>query len=172
MTTQILQTARLGLRQLEGADAPFILELLNDPSWLRFIGDKGVRSLSDAEHYIEEGPRKMYARFGFGLYLVESNQTSEPMGLCGLLKRETLDAIDLGFAFLPRFWGKGYAHEAAEAVLSDARTGLGIDRIVAITSPDNQASGRLLQKLGFALERTMRLTEDSQELLLYARMTQ
>jgi ribosomal-protein-alanine N-acetyltransferase len=170
--TQILQTARLGLRQLESADAAFILELLNDPSWLQFIGDKGVRSLGAAELYIEQGPRAMYARFGFGLYLVESNQTSEPMGLCGLLKRETLDAIDLGFAFLPRFRGKGYAHEAAEAVLSDAQRRLGIDRIVAITSPDNQTSGRLLQKLGFALERTMRLAGDSHEVLLYSRMTQ
>lgn len=169
MTTLVLQTARLGLRHLERADALFILQLLNEPSWLQYIGDKGVRTKGDAEHYIAEGPRRMYARFGFGLYLVESKESGEPMGLCGLLKRETLDDIDLGFAFLPRFWGNGYAYESAEAVLSDAKRSLGIDRIVAITSPDNHASGKLLRKLGFALERSVLLPGDAQQLMLYSR---
>jgi RimJ/RimL family protein N-acetyltransferase len=167
-TTQVLQTARLELRHLERADAPFILGLLNEPSWLRHIGDKHVRTLGDAERYIEEGPITMYARLGFGLYLVESRHDGEPMGLCGLIKRETLDDVDLGFAFVPRCWGQGYAYEAAAAVISYARRSLGIGRIVAITSPDNDASGRLLRRLGFALGNQVVRTNLGQNLLFFS----
>src|SRR5579862_5296021 len=168
VTTQILQTGRLGLRQLERTDAPFILKLLNEPSWLRYIGDKGVQTINDAERYIEDGPMSMYARLGFGLYLVESRQNGEPMGLCGLIKREALDDIDLGFAFVPRFWGQGYAHEAAAAVLSHAKRHLGIGRIVAITSPDNDASAKLLRSLGFTLEHKTLSPQLDQDLLLFS----
>lgn len=148
----VLETARLALRRLVPADAPFILELLNDPSWLRFIGDKNVRSLEDARAYIQNGPMKMYAERGFGLWLVERKADREPLGICGLVKREQLADVDLGFAFLPRHWLQGYARESAEGVLAHARTSVGLRRIVAITSPGNEASCRLLERVGFQFE--------------------
>ena len=165
---QVLKTERLILRQLGLADAPFILRLLNEPSWLEFIGDRGVHTLADAERYIEKGPIEMYGRLGFGLYHVRLAGGDEPIGMCGLLKREALDDVDLGFAFLPEFWGKGYAREAAAAVLSYARNSLRLSRIVAITTPNNDASRRLLERVGFELERSVRLGADDEELLLYA----
>ena len=115
---QVLKTERLVLRHLNAEDAPFILRLLNEPSWLQFIGDRGVRTLADAQRYIETGPIEMYGRLGFGLYHVRLAQSGEPIGMCGILKRESLKDVDLGFAFLPEFWGKGYAREASAAVLS------------------------------------------------------
>jgi RimJ/RimL family protein N-acetyltransferase len=164
----VLKTERLMLRQLGPGDAPFILRLLNEPSWLRFIGDRGVHTLADAGRYIEKGPIEMYGRLGFGLYHVRLAASGEPIGMCGLLKRETLDDVDLGFAFFPEFWGKGYAREAAAAVMSYERSRLPLSRIVAITTPANDASRRLLEKLGFKLERSMHLGADPEELLLYA----
>jgi [ribosomal protein S5]-alanine N-acetyltransferase len=166
MTIQVLQTERLRLRHLESADAPFIVELLNEPSWLKYIGDKAVRTVRDAQRYIEDGPVAMYARLGFGLYLVELNGRAESLGMCGLIKRDTLPDVDIGFAFLSRFWGNGYAYESAAAVVSYAKRHLGIDRIVAITTPINVASSKLLLKLGFALERSnFRIGGD--DLMLY-----
>ncbi len=164
----ILKTERLALRHLGAGDAPFILRLLNEPSWLEHIGDKGVRTVADAQRYIENGPLEMYRRLGFGLYQVRLTVSDEPIGICGLLKRETLDDVDLGFAFLPEFWGRGYAREAAAAVLAYARNTLRRIRIVAITGRRNEASRRLLEKLGFELERTIQLGTDGEELLLYA----
>src|SRR5262245_47164095 len=113
----VADTHRLRIRRLDVDDAPFILELVNEPSWIRFIGDKGVASVEDARRYIEKGPLAMYGRFGFGLFLVELKSTRTSIGICGLIKRDTLDDVDIGFAFLPRFWGNGYAFEAADAVL-------------------------------------------------------
>jgi RimJ/RimL family protein N-acetyltransferase len=124
--------------------------------------------LSDAERYIEDGPVAMYAQLGFGLYLVELAANSESVGMCGLIKRDTLADVDLGFAFLSRFRGNGYAYESAAAVMSYAKIGLGIDRVVAITTPDNQASIKLLRKLGFAFERLITATAGSQDLELYS----
>jgi RimJ/RimL family protein N-acetyltransferase len=167
MVTRVLQTERLSLRHFNRADAPFIFELLNEPSWLQYIGDKGIKTLGDAERYIQDGPVTMYARLGFGLYLVELTG-SESVGMCGLIKRDTLENVDLGFAFLSRFWSNGYAYEAAAAVMSYAKTGLGIDRILAITAPNNKASGRLLGKLGFTLERLIVATSGAQDLMLYS----
>jgi RimJ/RimL family protein N-acetyltransferase len=141
---------------------------LNEPSWLQYIGDKGIKTLSDAERYIEDGPVAMYAQLGFGLYLVELAASGESVGMCGLIKRDTLEDVDLGFAFLSRFRGNGYAYEAAAAVMSYAKISLGIDRIVAITTPDNQASIRLLRKLGFTLERLITATAAGQDLELYS----
>ncbi len=164
----IAETGRLLLRRLHAKDAAFILKLLNEPSWLRYIGDKGVTTLQSAERYIDNGPVEMYARLGFGLYLVELKEVGEPIGICGLIKRAALDDIDLGFAFLPGFWGYGYAFEAASAVLSYAASMLGISRIVAITSRDNVPSGKLLEKLGFRLEGSVRLQDDGEDLELYA----
>jgi RimJ/RimL family protein N-acetyltransferase len=114
-----------------------------------------VRSLEDARRYIEQGPMKMYAERGFGLWLVERTSDGSPLGICGLVKREQLEDVDLGFAFLPRYWSQGYAHEAATGVLEHAREAVGLKRVVAITSPDNRASSRLLEKLGFAHEATL-----------------
>ena|ERR1700733_8756883 len=168
MTMPVLQTARLSLRHFGRADAPFIFELLNEPSWLQHIGDKGIKTLSDAERYIQDGPVTMYARLGFGLYLVELTESSESVGMCGLIKRDTLEDVDLGFALLSRFQGNGYAYESAAAVMSYATTRLGLDRIVAITSPNNQTSGKLLRKLGFTLERSITATGGGQDLMLYS----
>lgn len=164
----VLETSRLALRRLSVDDAEFILGLLNEPSFLRHIGDKGVRTPADARQYILAGPMASYERFGFGLYLVELKDTGEPIGICGLLKREWLDDVDVGFAFLPRFWSLGYAFESASAVLAYARNRCGLKRIVAIASEDNVASIKLLAKLGFTFDRTVRPSEESPDLRLFA----
>lgn len=147
-----LETERLLLRHFNPDDAPFILALLNEPSFLRYIGDKKVHTLDDARQYIANGPVATYAQHGFGLYQVALKDTHTPVGMCGLLKREELPHPDIGFAFLPDFWNKGFAYEAAAAVLTDARERLQLDRILAIVNPDNDASIRLLEKLGFNFE--------------------
>ena len=149
----LLETERLILRELTFDDAPFILTLLNDPSFLRYINDKNVRNLEDARQYMLNGPMASYARNGFGLYLVELKDTSVPIGLCGLLKREELPDPDIGFAFLPDYWGKGFALEAARVVMNDARERVGRKRVLAIVMPDNDASIKLLEKLGMTFER-------------------
>ena len=166
--TAVLETERLVLVRLSKDDARFLLELLNEPSFLRFIGDKGVRTEADARRYVETGPLASYERFGFGLLRVELKESGEPIGMCGLLKRDALPDVDVGFAFLPRFWSKGYAFESASAVLAHARDALGLRRVLAITSPDNEASIRLLGKLGFRFERMARVPEDGPEVRLFA----
>jgi RimJ/RimL family protein N-acetyltransferase len=133
-------------------DAVFMLRLLNEPSWLQYIGDRGVRTLDDAHAYILNGPVDMYARLGFGFYVVELKEGGTPIGICGLAKRDHLDAVDIGYALLPEHWAQGYAYEAAAAVLEYGLNVLGLKRIIAITSPDNDRSGRLLEKLGFRYE--------------------
>jgi len=163
----VLETERLILRWLQTSDAAFILELVNEPSWLKYIGDKGVKTLKDAESYIRKGPIEMYERLGFGLYLVEIKESSEPIGICGLIKREMLEDVDLGFAFLPKFWGKRYAFESASATMSYGKNALGLPRIAAITSQGNRPSEKLLEKLGFRFERNVRLSNSDDELKLY-----
>jgi RimJ/RimL family protein N-acetyltransferase len=165
---KIIETGRLILRQMEPEDAPFILELLNEPSWIRFIGDKGVRTLEDARRYILEGPMQMYSLLGFGLWLVELKSGDLPIGICGLIKRDSLPDVDIGFAFLPSYWRAGYAFESASAVISYGREALGLGRILAITSPDNHSSSRLLEKLGFRFERMVQFSDNSPEVKLYA----
>jgi RimJ/RimL family protein N-acetyltransferase len=160
---KVLETDRLILRRLSTGDAEFILELLNEPSFLKFIGDKGVRTLADARDYLLKGPIEMYARLGFGLYLVELKQGSVPIGICGLIKRDFLDDVDIGFAFLPRFWTKGYGYESAWAVLEYGRNVLRLNRIVAITSTINHVSARLLEKLGLKFERMISYPTDAQD---------
>jgi [ribosomal protein S5]-alanine N-acetyltransferase len=162
---KVIETERLALRRLSVEDSQFILELLNDPSWLRFIGDKGVRTLDDARSYILNGPLSMYERLGFGLYLTELKDDCTPIGLCGLLKRDDLEDVDIGFAFLPEFRGKGYAYEAALAVMDYGRNVLGQERIIAITSVNNDASVKLLTKLGFKFKEIIRLVDDEQVML-------
>jgi len=165
---KVLETDRLVLRLISTDDAEFFLRLLNEPSFLRFIGDKKVRSLEDAHNYILNGPLQSYQRFGFGLYLVELKTTSVPIGICGLLKRDTLDDVDIGFAFLPEFWARGYGFESARALMAHERDAKGLKRILAITSPDNVGSVALLEKLGLKFERLMKLTEDAPEVKLFA----
>ncbi len=165
---KVLETDRLALRLISVADAEFILELLNEPSFLRYIGDKGVRTLDGARDYVLDGPIRSYQEFGFGLYLVELKDAPTSIGICGLLKRETLEDVDIGFAFLPEYWGKGYAVEAAQAMLTHGKNDYGLDRIVAITAPDNEASIALLKKLGFSFERLMQLTDDAPEVKLFS----
>lgn len=168
MNTTILETDRLSLRRLTLDDAAFILELLNDPDWLRFIGDRHVHSLDEARAYLQNGPLAMYDRSGFGLYAVTLKGHESPIGMCGLIKREGLDDVDLGFAFLPPYRAQGYAYEAAAAMLAYGRREFGLKRIVAITSLDNEKSIRLLERLGFVFEKTTRLPGDDEELKLFA----
>ncbi|MDT7688733.1 MAG: hypothetical protein QOJ70_1195 [Acidobacteriota bacterium] len=165
---KVIETDRLILRWLSTDDAEFIVELLNDPAWLRFIGDKGVRTIEDARDYILKGPVEMYGRVGFGLYLAEVKEGGFPVGLCGLIKRDTLEDVDIGFAFLPSHRRKGYAYEAASAVMEYGKNVLGLNRIVAITSTDNHGSAKLLEKLGLRFEKMVRLGTDDREVRLFA----
>ncbi len=158
----VLETERLRLRRLDASDAAFILRLVNDPDWLRYIGDRGVRTLGDAERYIASGPEAMYEKHGFGLLAVERKQEAGPIGICGLLKRDTLPDVDIGFAFLPDFRGRGYALEAARATLAWAQDGLGLARVIAITAPDNFRSRALLEKIGLRYERTTILPDGAE----------
>lgn len=164
----VLQTERLNLRQLNAGDAAFILELLNDESFLRNIGDRGVRTLEDAVQYILKGPVESYERNGFGFWLVELKREGTPAGICGLVKRDALPDVDIGYAFLPRFRARGYASEAADAVLSYARGALGLRRVLAIVNPDNSGSIKVLEKIGLKFERLVRLSEDAPEIMLFA----
>ncbi|MBG9589059.1 GNAT family N-acetyltransferase [Cytobacillus firmus] len=163
---KVLETDRLILRWLTPDDAAFILELLNEPAWIRYIGDKSVHTLDDAKNYILTGPMKMYSQFGFGLFLVERKEGSSPIGMCGLIKRDTLDNVDIGFAFLSRYQTQGYGFESASATLKYGHEQLDMERILAITSLDNHASSRLLEKIGMKYEGTIFL--DKEELKLFA----
>ena len=164
----VIETPRLALRQLTPDDAAFILALLNDPTWLRFIGDRGIRSLADARAYILNGPVASYTQHGFGLWLVSRKADAVPVGLCGLLKRDVLDDVDLGFAFLQPHQAQGYGEESAAATLVYARSILGLQRLVAVTSPDNAGSIRLLEKLGLCYEKMIRLAPAAEEIRLFA----
>lgn len=164
---KVLETERLILRWMSKDDAEFLLGLLNEPSWLQFIGDRGVRTLEDARTYILTGPVEMYVRLGFGLYMVELKESGLPLGICGLVKRDFLDDVDVGFAFLPAYWGQGYAYEAASAVIAYGAGVLNLKRIVAITALDNHRSARLLEKLGLRFERMVRYPDDNREVRLF-----
>lgn len=164
----VLATARLRLRRVVLDDAPFVLELVNQPSWLAYIGDKQVHSLDDARGYLAAGPLASYAQHGFGLYAVERAHDDAPIGLCGLLRREHLEDVDIGFALLDRYRGHGYAFEAAAAVVEHAHA-IGLDRLVAIVAPGNARSIRLLEKLGLAFERTITPPGQTAPLRLHAR---
>jgi RimJ/RimL family protein N-acetyltransferase len=163
----VLTTERLVLRHLHADDADFILELLNEPSFIRNIGDKGIRTVDGARDYILEGPVRSYERFGFGLFAVDLKETREPIGMCGLIKRDSLDDVDVGFAFLPKYWSKGYAFESASAVMDWGRGTLGLDRIVGITDPENHGSIKVLEKLGLKFERMITMPGDTVEIKLY-----
>lgn len=161
----ILETERLRLRPFTADDAPFIVALLNSPGWLRFIGDRGVRTEADARGYIERGPQASYAQHGFGLSCVERRRDGVAVGMCGLLKRDSLPDVEIGFAFLPEHCGLGYAVEIGRATLEDGRQRVGLARVAAITQPDNAASRHVLEKLGLAFGRMV--TMPSGETLCY-----
>ncbi len=164
---KIAETARLQLCHFTLDDAPFILELVNDPSWIQFIGDRGIRTLAQAEDYLQTGPMASYAENGFGLYLVQRQADGARLGMCGLVKRPSLPYVDIGFAFLPQFTGQGYALEAATAVLHHARYDLNLSPIVAIVSPGNHRSIKLLEKLGLRFQKMISLAENQPESMLF-----
>jgi len=144
-----LMTRRLRLRRLTLKDAPFIVDLLNQRSFLQNIGDKGVRSIDDACNYLTNGPLAMYEAHGHGLLAVDLRQDGTTIGICGLLARDELEHVDLGLALLPKYWRRGYAAEASAATLEYASTTLGLQRVAAVTAMENPGSIALLRKLGF-----------------------
>ncbi len=160
-----IETERLALQPFTGDDAEFVLRLVNEPSFLRYIGDRGVRNLADARRYIAEGPVAGYARHGYGLMRVLRKSDGTAVGMCGVLKRDTLPDPDIGFSYFPEFWSHGYAFEAASAIMSHARGALRLGRILAITTSDNDPSMRLLGKLGFRFDRMV--TFGSEKLRLF-----
>jgi RimJ/RimL family protein N-acetyltransferase len=164
----VLESERLRLRRLTTADGEFMLQLLNEPSFIANIGDRGVRTLEGARKYLEDGPIASYAKHGYGLYMVELKATGESLGICGLVKRDYLADADVGFAFLPEFWSRGYAFESAAAVKAFALETLGLDRVLAITSPGNAGSIRVLEKIGLKLVGMIRPPADAAEVRLFS----
>jgi len=162
----VVRTERLALRHFTEEDAPFILELLNEPGWKLFIGDRGVNNLDDAMGYIETVPLASYSKNGFGLNAVEIENDGTLVGMCGLIKRDTLEDVDIGFALLSRFEGRGYAQEAVNATLTHARDQLGLKRIVAITTKNHTRSGRLLERVGMDFEKM--ISQNGEQLRLYS----
>lgn len=164
----VLQTERLQLRCFDEHDADFIVELLNDPGWLLHIGDRGVRTADDARAWIATRLVDAYQRLGFGFWAVQRRGETGLIGLCGLIKRDTLPEIDVGYAFLPGYRGQGYACEAVRGCLQYGHEVLGLDRILAITTADNIASQRVLQSAGLRLEDRRTLAGEQRESWVYA----
>jgi ribosomal-protein-alanine N-acetyltransferase len=164
-----LETPRLSLRRLEPDDAEFLVGLLNQPSVLANIGDRGVRNADDARRYLRDGPMAMYGRFGFGLWLLSRRDDGAPLGMCGLLKRDTLPDVDVGYALLPQFWGQGYALEAVQATLRHAASKFGLKRVIGVVSEGNAASIRVLEKAGMRFERMVSMQPGEPEIRLYGR---
>jgi RimJ/RimL family protein N-acetyltransferase len=162
----LLETERLRLRPITLEDAAFYLELVNDPAFIEHIGDRGIRTLDEARRAVLEGPAAMQESLGHSLYVVEVKEGAARTGMCGLIKRDTLEYVDIGYAFLPQYRGRGYAFEAGQAVLAYAPT-IGITRVAAITSPNNIASNQLLLKLGLKFQRFTHLTPDDTGTNLY-----
>lgn len=163
-----LSTERLELRWLTVDDAEFMLRIWNDTAFVRFVGDRGVRSEDDARHAIASGPLRLYADYGYGPYRLELRETGEPIGICGLFRRAGLPDADIGFALLPPYRRAGYAREAADAVVRQARDVLGLERLTAIVAAENSDSVRLIGRLGLRFERTLRLGGDDRDACLYA----
>jgi RimJ/RimL family protein N-acetyltransferase len=162
-----LETARLSLRRLQFDDAPFLVKLLNEPSFIENIGDRGVRSIEDAHRYLREGPMAMYEKFGFGLWHASRKEDGVAVGMCGLLKRDILPDVDVGYAFLPEFWGQGFAYEAAAAALRHGAEKFGLTRVIGVVSEGNAGSIRVLEKLGMSFERMFSMREDEPPVRLY-----
>ena len=187
---KILETNRLILREVVESDDEFILDLLNQPSFIKYIGDRNVRTVKEAREFIENRYRQSYREHGFGLYTVElkaefdtlndvsvstfeiqnpkSKIQNRAIGICGFVKRDTLPDADIGFAFLPQFCGKGYALESAVGIMEYGRDVLGLKRVLAITTQDNESSGKLLEKLGFKFENLIKMPTNDEELKLFS----
>ena len=168
MGNNILETERLLLREFDSGDADFMFELLNTPNWIKYIGDRKVKTLDDARKYLESGALASYRKYGFGFWMVELKFVRVPIGTCGLVKREALDDVDIGFAFLPDFEGMGYGYESAMATLDYAKKELKLKRVVAITVKFNEASIGLLNKIGLKYEKMIRLRNDAEDLMLFS----
>ena len=154
----ILETERLTLRELDAeGDAEFMVQVLNEPAFIKYVADRGVRTPADATRYRQENMLPSYTKYGFGFYVVELKETGEPIGICGLIKRDTLDDVDIGFSTLRDYWGRGYGYEAASALMEHGRRVHRLPRIVGITAPDNVPSMNLLEKLGLRFERMIQL---------------
>ena len=164
----VIETERLTLREMSEEDAGVVLEILNDTGFIRFVGDRGVRTVESAARYIEERFAESYRRNGFGLWLVETKDGRVPVGICGLVTRKELGVVEVGYAFLPPFRGRGYAFEAASASAAYARDVLGLPRLYAIVDPENAVSIRVLEKLGMKFERPVRLTPEESEISLFS----
>lgn len=164
----IIETERLNLCRVTVDDAPFIVDLLNEPSFHEYIGDKGVRTIEDAVQYIKKEFLNSYKQRGFGLMLVKRKDNDVPIGICGIKKRNSLDLPEIGYAFLSKFRSKGYATESARAVVDYTRNELALRRVVAITSPKNDASIRVLEKIGFQFEKVVDLPDFKTENKLFA----
>jgi RimJ/RimL family protein N-acetyltransferase len=164
---EILQTERLRLREFRIGDASFMVELMNSEPWLQYIGDRGIKTISQAEKYLLEGPIRSYEVNGFGLSLVELKGQQVPVGACGLLKREHLPHPDIGFAFLPSQVGKGYAFEVASATMKHAAKNLGVITVLAITTADNVRSLKLLKKLGMRFDKQIQFPDGNEEMMLF-----
>jgi RimJ/RimL family protein N-acetyltransferase len=165
---KILETERTIFREVTTGDAEFILDLLNQPSFIKYIGDRGVRTISEARDYIESRFAESYKKFGFGMYAVELKEIGTPIGICGFVRRDSLPDADIGFAFLPQYCSQGYAFESAAGAMKYGRDVLGLRRVLAITSQDNESSGRLLEKIDFKFERLIKLPHDAEELKLFS----
>lgn len=167
---QVSETQRLKINQFSTEDAPFFLELVNSPNWIKYIGDRNTKTLADAEKRIAEGHLKSYKENGFGFYkLLLKEENNKPIGTCGLIKRDTLDEVDLGFAFLPEYEGKGFGFEASVEIMKIAKDTFNLKKLVAIVTPNNKNSIKLLEKLGFTFEKTVKPFEDDKEPLLFAK---
>jgi RimJ/RimL family protein N-acetyltransferase len=164
----IVETPRLRIRELTVDDAGFILGLVNEPSFLANIGDKGVRNLEDARKFILEGPWASHRDRGYGQFLVQLKEDGVPIGVCGILYRDTLELSDIGGAFLPKYWRRGFAYEAARAVMDYGRSTLGLEKIVGLTSKDNVASIKLMEKLDMKFERIIMMSENDPGTALYS----
>ena len=164
----VLETERLLLSHLSYDHCEFIFELVNEPTFKQFIGDKDVNSLQAAREYLREGPIESYEKFGYGLFLVTLKEIAKPTGICGLVKRDEFDDPDIGFAFLSHYRRNGYAGESAQAVLEHGFGSLELRRIIAIADPDNEPSVRLLERLGFVYEREVRMRDDDHDISLFA----
>ncbi len=167
MAKKLLETERLILEEITTDHADFLFKLMNDPSWLRFIGDRNIKSIEMAEDYIQNKIRPSYEKFGFGFYLTSLKKDDAPIGVCGLVKRPALEHVDVGFAFMPEYRRLGYGYESASAILTYAKAKLGIDHVVAITDLDNIRSIKLLEKLGLKFEKIMQLEGENKQCRLF-----
>jgi ribosomal-protein-alanine N-acetyltransferase len=164
----ICETERLIICQLTVQDAPFVLTLLNTPTWIQFIGDRGIKNMDEARNYLLNGPLSSYKRLGFGLFLVKLKEGDVSIGMSGLIKRDGLDNVDIGFALHPNYTGKGYAFESTAAVMKHAREVLKLTTIDAITTEDNARSIALLKKIGLQYKKMVTLPGNQKEYMLFS----